>query len=221
MNNHSDITWISRIISHPKAREPGEALMLPWIAVLVANMQFANAESTSWLAVLIPSGGFIATMAQRLLPTVWCILSQIAFACGFFAVIAREWILCLCNSCWKLYPVNSPPWSWIQFKGRGYRLNQQFSNCLATWAEVLFSSLCSSTSPVTLSMAVKAVNCTFWLLMDNVHGPMRSTATSLQGCAWASRGAVCPCPQRTCFCLWQVSHWLMLYCLLEVWMKQM
>ena len=37
----------SRIMSHPKVREPGEALMPPCIAVRVANMQLANAESTS------------------------------------------------------------------------------------------------------------------------------------------------------------------------------
>ena len=166
-------SWIPRDWQSPLNRAP-----TLWTAVWVANRKLAMAMSTNWLAELILLGGCMTIIARNELPTVWCIHSHEALAWGFFAVVGWPVIPCCCSICWNGKPMNSPPCSYTQCLGIGYRDDQVFLNWSATCAEVLLSILTNSARLVTKSMTVRARNSTSTLLMFNFHGPIKSTATS-------------------------------------------
>jgi hypothetical protein len=92
----------------------------------VAHTASAMAVSTNCTAWSAPEGGSIVLNTLRELPIVWCILSQIEFACGFLDVVLLVEMFNKFSLCWNAYPTNSPPWSCVTEIGLGYLDNQVF-----------------------------------------------------------------------------------------------
>ena len=104
------------------------------------------------------AGGLTWSNVRRTLPTVWCIRSHMALACGFLLVVGTSLILVFSRSRWNANPVNSPPLSWIHRCGQGYQANQLWAKRRDTCSAVLLSTRTISTSAVTVSIDVRALN---------------------------------------------------------------
>ena len=111
-----------------------------------------------------------------------------ALACGFLTVVVTSLIPLTHYMCKKAAPVNSPPLSYIQHDGRGYRANQLFSNNILMCADDLLLIRITSARLVTVSIHVNAWNDKTQGPMVTCHSPIRSMATSNHGAINASCG---------------------------------
>jgi len=156
-------------------------------------------------------GGSPWSRMRSTLPTVWCIRSQTAFACGFLAEVVTSLMLHRCIKVWNSGPTNSPPLSWTQRSGQGYLASHNWAYKRAMCSDVLFSILTSSTRLETVSMAVSALNSYGLPLTWTTHGPIKSTAHSLNGMVHISCSGRSPYPLPSNLLHCQCSHcsWLM------------
>ena len=75
-----------RNMSLEKAKAPGVLPKVVATVVLIACIAVARAESIMSRACVIFCGGLLYNKVRKMLPTVWCICSQIKFDCGFLLV---------------------------------------------------------------------------------------------------------------------------------------
>ena len=141
--------------------------------VRMACMAIDSASSMKSFALVTSQGGSSCSKVRKMLPTVWCICSQIALACGFLLDVGASLILQLWRRNWNSGPTNSPPLSCTQRAGQGYLANQVCAYFRATCADVFLSILISSTKLVTVSITVRALNTT-------VVRPSRDARTTQQ-----------------------------------------
>ena len=107
----SAINGMFRNMSLLKTKEPGLLPRVVWIPALIACVAMDSASSTNSFAVAMFCGGSLCNRVLRTLPTVWCILSHTAFACGFFALVHTSLMRQFSRSVWNSGPVNSVPGS--------------------------------------------------------------------------------------------------------------
>ncbi len=108
----------------------------------------ANASSMKSFAcaLVICCGGCPCSSVLKTLPTVWCVRSHIALTCEFLLVVGTFLIRQPSNKSWNSGSINSPPLSWIQHAGHGYRVSQ---TCDISWrCELMF---CHQSGLVRLS----------------------------------------------------------------------
>jgi len=91
---------------------------------LMVCMAVDRASSINSFAWPVVDRGFTCNKVRSTLPTVWCILLQMAFACGFLLEVGTSFICVFSSRRWNLYPVNSPPLSCTYLCGHGYLDNQ-------------------------------------------------------------------------------------------------
>lgn len=178
------------------------------VADCVTCITIASALSMIVMACSLLFIAFPCSSVLSTLPTIWCILSQIAFDCGFLDVVGWSWIPVCSNNSWNAHPVNSPPLSCTHFVGHGYQLNQWFWNICCMWFDVLFSIRMSSTRLVTGSIHIKALNSIVRSPILIVHGPIKLMRTSSQGINETCRGGNLPYPAPCRLCC---RHVLQLY----------
>ncbi len=131
--------------------------------------------------VLVTSrGGSPCRRVCRTFPTVWCIRSQIALACGFLLDVGAYLILHPWRRNYNSGLTNSTPLLCTQRSGQEYIDNQTWAYFLTTCANVFSSILTSSTRLETVSMTVRALNSYNLLQTWIIHGPIKST-DSLNG----------------------------------------
>ncbi len=165
-----------------------------------------SASSTNSLAVAMFCGSSPCNNVLRTLPTVWCILSHMVLACGFFALVQTSLIRQFCKRVWNSDPLNSPPESCTHLCGHGYRDNQHWAYLLDIVSYVLSSTLISSTKLVTVSIHVKASNSYGLPWTWTIHGSIRSTAHSSNGIDRTSRSGKSPYPFPSSLFHWQWSQ---------------
>ena len=156
----SAIKGMFRNMSLLKTKLPGLLPSVECIPARIACIAIANASSMKSFAraPVICCGGCPCSSVLRTFPTVWCMRLHIALACGFLLVVGTSLIWQPSNKSWNSGPINSPPLSWIQRAGYGYRVSQTCAYFLAMWAEVLSSIRTSSTKFETVSIIVRALN---------------------------------------------------------------
>jgi hypothetical protein len=97
---------MSRNISCREMNVPGESLEVLCIAVQVACIVVASAESTSVWASCSVCGKWVNPRVRITLLVVWCILLQIALDCGFFIVVGMSLSPLISRMCWSSVPMN-------------------------------------------------------------------------------------------------------------------
>ncbi len=147
-----------RNMSLLKIRLPGLLPKVVWILVLMACVAINSASSMKSFAFLMSCGGSPCRRVRRTFPTVWCICSQIALACGFLLDVGASLILHPWRRNWNFGPTNSLPLSCTQRSGQGYLDNHTWAYFPATCANVFSSTLTSSNRLETVSMTVRALN---------------------------------------------------------------
>ena len=146
--------------------------------VFIACIAVLNAWSIRSAALATVLGGFEESRVLSTFPTVWCILSQIAFGWGFLLVVGTSLIWHCTNSSWKSCPLNSPPLSCMYLLGHGYLASQNCSSLDLMCAEVFLSTLINSTKLVTISIHVNALNSYHLSLIFSAQGAILSGMSS-------------------------------------------
>ena len=154
----SAINDIFRNMSLLNTRLPGLIPKVECAPARMACIVMDNALSINSLALapVMCWGGWPCRSVLSTFPTVWCMHLHIALACGFSLVVGMSLIWQLCHRNWNSGPMNSPPLSWIQRAGHGYRVSQTCAYFLAMWAKVLSSIRISFTKfePVLIIVRV-------------------------------------------------------------------
>ena len=191
---------------------PGDVSIVWLIEHLIACMHDANALSIILLTSFSLVGGFTWSNTLNVSDIVLWLLSTMPFDIGFFTVVGFDSTPVCTSRFWNSCPINSPPLSWIHLDGHGYRDSQTLDNCCAMFSLVLLLILTISIKLVTGSIIVSALNVSSVSLIVIFHGPIRSTAISCHGAAFASLAARCPIPRPLNLCLQQLSgHWYYLH----------
>ena len=141
-------------MSRPKTNCPGVDFNVVWYVERTAHAtalsipDHGSDSSISW---------FCISKVRIILPMVWCILSRIAFDCGF---LFDEGLASISYSsfinCWNSLPINSEPWSYVIFVGHGYLDSHAISTLFATTSEVAVSDCIISNQLVAGSIMVIA-----------------------------------------------------------------
>ncbi len=170
-----------RNMSLLKTRLPGLLPKVVWMPVCIAFVTIDSASSMMSFALVRSCGDSPCRRVCKTFPTVWCIHSQIALACGFLLDVGASLILHSWRRNWNSCPTNSPPLSYTQHYGQGYLDNQTWVYFLAMCADVFSTILTSSTRLETMSMIVRASNSYGLLQTGIIHGPIKSTEHSWSG----------------------------------------
>jgi hypothetical protein len=171
-----------------KTRLPGLRPSVECVPARIACIVIANALSMKSFAraPVICCGSCLCSSVLRMFPTVWCMRSHIALACGFLLVVGTSLIRQPSNKSWNSGPTNSPPLSWIQRAGHEYCVSQ---TCDISWQceprfcrrcklVLLSSKLCQSllerwTHEVYLELGLSKVRlsqrCILWMAMNEPH----------------------------------------------------
>ncbi len=128
-----------------KTRLPGLLPKVVWMPVRMACVAINSASSMKSFALVTSRRGSPCRRVRRTFPTIWCIRSQIASACGFLLDAGASLILHPWRRNWNSCPTNSPPLSCTQRSGQGYLDNQTLAYFLVTYANVFSSIQHSST----------------------------------------------------------------------------
>ena len=162
-------------------------------------MDNASSINSLALAPVMCWGGWPCRSVLSTSPTVWCMHSHIALACGFLLVVGTSLIRQPCNRNWNSGPMNLPPLSWMHRTGHGYRESQICAYFLTIVADVLSSILTSSTRLDIVSIMVSTLNSYSLSWTWTVQGPIKSTAHSSNGIDRIYRSGKCqyPLPSST------------------------
>ncbi len=188
-----------------KTKLPG---LLPKVECVPAHMaciMIDNASSINFLALapVACCGGWPCSSVLNAFPTVWCMCSHIALACGFLLVVWMSLILQLCSENWTSGPMNLPPLSWIHCTGHRYHESQ---TC-AYFLDVLSSILTSSTRLDTVSIIIRALNSYGLSRTWIIQGPNKSAAHFSNEMDWISHSGKCPYTLPSSLLCWQWSQW--------------
>ena len=124
------------------------------------------------------------------LMVLWLLL-MITFDWGSLTVVGIDLIQTCCSSPWNFQPKNLSTLLCITLADHGYRASQQFENCWAIFAFLLFSILFVLSTFVTGSITVNSLNVNGILLKMIYHLPIRCTAASLHCTTWAFHAPIC------------------------------
>ncbi len=180
-----------RNMSLLKMRLPGLLPKVVWMLVRIVCVAIDSTSSMKSFALVTSHGGSLCRRVHRTFPTIWCIRSHIALACGFLLDVGASLILHSWRRNWNSGPTNSPPLLCTQRSGQGYLDNQTWVYFLAICANVFSSILTSPTRLETVSMTVKALNLYSLLQTWIIHGPFNSTVHSSNGSALVISHSLC------------------------------
>ena len=158
----SVMTGTSTNISRWNTILPGECCNVLCMAQRVACCIAASARSMMCVASSYVSIFCVLMYTRSTSNIVLCILSQIAFDCGFLTAVGTALIACFWRVFWNPDPRNSFPLSYTHRFGFGYLDNQIISNFCPVNSAFGFcpSTRPSSTKLATGSMHVNALNFT-------------------------------------------------------------
>ncbi len=143
-------------MTQEKAMAPRLAFSTVEIVDLIQCIVVASLSSTRCKTSCGICGGHDRRSVYNTAAIVWCMLSHIALDCLFLLVVGMSLIPRTPRRLAKANPVNSLPLSWTTHAGRGYWVNQVFSNFLAMTSLALVMMHVSSTRWMVVSMHVKA-----------------------------------------------------------------
>lgn len=150
--------WMSRYMSHWNSTAPGDVLNILVTVALIACMAVARESLTSMAASSILRGRVTCNKVHKMLPTIWCICLQTAFACRLCNVVVMSQMTILFKRPWNDLPINLPPLSWTHHLSQGYWDSHIFLSYYHTRFDVLLSIQTNSTKLVVMLIYVKTLN---------------------------------------------------------------